>query len=63
MVCAGLWEDRTVPVDVAVAPYGAVVFRQATDDVVAAQINADWRATKDELDHLESEIEFHLAAL
>jgi len=55
-VCASLWEDWTVPVDVAMAPYGAIVFRQATDDVVAAQIRADWQATKDELNHLDSEI-------
>lgn len=55
-VCASLWEDWAVPVDVAIAPYGAVVFRQATDDVVAAQIKADWRATKDDLAHLETEI-------
>ena len=55
-VCASLWEDWTVPVDVAIAPYGAVVFRQATDDVVSAQISADWRATKDDLAHVEAEI-------
>ena len=56
-VCASLWEDWTVPVDVATAPYGAIVFRQTTDDVVAAQIRADWQATKDELNHLESEMD------
>jgi uncharacterized membrane protein len=55
-VCASLWEDWTVPVDLATAPFGAVVFRQATDDVVAAQIGAEWQATKDDVAHLEAEI-------
>jgi len=55
-VCASLWEDWTVPVDVAIQPYGALVFRQATDDVVAAQMKADWQATEDDLAHLEAEI-------
>jgi uncharacterized membrane protein len=55
-VCASLWEDWTVPVDVAVQPYGAIVFRQATDDVVAAQMKADWRATEDDLAHLDAEL-------
>lgn len=55
-VCASLWEDWTVPVDVAVAPFGGVALRQATDDVVAAQITADWRAAKDDLAALEAEL-------
>ena len=55
-VCASIWEDWTVPLDTAVAPYGGVVFRQATDDVVAAQIRADWQATKEDLAHLDGEI-------
>jgi uncharacterized membrane protein len=40
-VCASLWEDWTIPVDTAIAPYGAVVFRQGTDDIVTAQMQAD----------------------
>jgi uncharacterized membrane protein len=55
-VCASLWEDWTVPVDVAIQPYGAVVFRQATDDDVVAQMKADWQTTKDDLAHLEAEL-------
>lgn len=55
-VCASLYEDWTVPVDVAIQPYGAIVFRQATDDVVAAQMKADWQATKNDLAQLETEI-------
>ena len=55
-VCASLWEDWTVPVDVAIQPYGAIVFRQSTDDVAAAQMKADWQATKDDLAHVEAEL-------
>ncbi|HXX67135.1 MAG TPA: DUF1269 domain-containing protein [Polyangiaceae bacterium] len=55
-VFASVWEDWTVPIDTAAAPYGGVVFRQATDDVVTAQIKADWQATKDDAAHLEAEI-------
>lgn len=55
-VCASIWEDWTVPVDVAVAPFGAVVFRQATDDVIVAQIKADMQALKEEQAQVEAEI-------
>lgn len=55
-VVASVWEDWTVPVDVAVAPYGAIVFRQATDDVVMAQIRAEMQALKEEQAHVEAEI-------
>lgn len=56
-VLASVWEDWTIPIDTAIASHGAIVFRQATDDVVAAQIKADWQSTKNELHHLEAEIE------
>jgi len=55
-VVASVWEDWTVPVDVAMAPYGGVVFRQATDDVVIAQIRGDMQALDDEAAHLDAEI-------
>jgi uncharacterized membrane protein len=55
-VCASIWEDWTVPVDVAVAPFGAIVFRQSTDDVVVAQIRAEMQALAEERAHLETEI-------
>lgn len=55
-VCASVWEDWTVPIDAAVAPFGAVVFRQATDDVVIAQIRADMKALEEEAVHVEGEI-------
>jgi uncharacterized membrane protein len=55
-VCASVWEDWPVPVDVAVAPHGAIVFRQATDDVVVAHIRADMQSLKESEAHLEAEI-------
>ena len=55
-VCASVWEDWAVPVDVAVAPFGAVVSRQGTDDVVMAQIRSDMQALKEEQAHIEAEI-------
>jgi len=55
-VCASIWEDWTAPIDIAVAPFGAVVLRQATDDLVFAQIQSDMRALNDELDHIDAEI-------
>ena len=55
-VCASLWEDWTIPIDVAIQPYGAVVFRQSTDDVVAAQMKADWQAMVADLAHFDAEI-------
>jgi uncharacterized membrane protein len=56
-VVASVWEDWTVPVDVAVAPFAAgLVFRQSTDDVAAAQIRAAWEAVKEEEAHLDAEI-------
>jgi len=56
-VCASVYEDWTVPIDSATAPFGALVFRQATDDVVLAQMRAGWQAIKDDQAHLEAEIE------
>jgi uncharacterized membrane protein len=56
-VLASVSEDWTVPVDSAIAPYGTVVFRQATDDVIVAQIKADWQSMNDELDDIEAEID------
>jgi uncharacterized membrane protein len=55
-VVASVWEDWTVPVDVAVKPIGAVVFRQATDDIVVAQIRSDMQSLKEEQAHLDAEI-------
>jgi len=55
-VIASVWEDWSVPVDVAMTPYGGVVLRQTTDDVVIAQIRADMQMLKDEEAHLEAEI-------
>ncbi len=55
-VIASVWEDWTVPVDVAMAPYGGGVLRQTTDDVVIAQIRADMQTLKDEEAHVEAEI-------
>jgi uncharacterized membrane protein len=56
-VVASVWEDWTVPVDVAVAPYAAgAVFRQSTDDVAAAQIRSAWQEVKEEEAHLDAEI-------
>src|SRR5271165_294469 len=55
-VCASVYEDWTVPVDTATAPFGVVVFRQATDDVAMAQMRAGWEAIKADQAHLEVEI-------
>lgn len=55
-VCASVWEDWTMPVDLATAPFGVVIFRQATDDVVVAQIRAEWQSLKDDKARLEAEI-------
>jgi uncharacterized membrane protein len=55
-VCASIWEDWPVPVEVAVAPYGAIVFRQATDDVIVAQIRAEMQSLKEAEVHLEAQI-------
>jgi hypothetical protein len=55
-VCASIYEDWTMPLDLELAPFGAIVFRQATDDVVTAQIRADWQQMKDEEAHLAAEI-------
>ena len=55
-VVASIWEDWTVPVDVALAPFGGAIFRQATDDVVIAQIRSDMQAIKEEQQHLEAEM-------
>jgi len=55
-VVASVWEDWTVPVDVAVAPFAGVVSRQSTDDVIVAQIRADWQGLKEEQEHIDAEI-------
>jgi uncharacterized membrane protein len=55
-VVASVWEDWTVPVDVGMQAFGGVVFRQATDDVVVAQIRADMQALEEDQQHLEAEI-------
>jgi uncharacterized membrane protein len=56
-VLASVAEDWTVPIDTAIAPWGAVAFRQATDSVVLAQLKADWQSMNDELDQIEVEID------
>jgi uncharacterized membrane protein len=56
-VCATVWEDWAEDVDGAVAPFGAVVFRVATDDVVVARIAAEMQAMKEEQDQLAAEIQ------
>jgi uncharacterized membrane protein len=55
-VCASIWEDWTVPVDVAVAPFGGVALRQATDDFVVAQIRGEMQALKEEQAQIEAKI-------
>jgi len=56
-VVASVWEDWTVPVDVAVAPFAVgAVFRQSTDDIVTAQIRSELQTMKEEAQHLDAEI-------
>ena len=56
-VVASVWEDWTVPVDVAVAPFAVGgVFRQSTDDIVTAQIRSELQTMKEEAQHLDAEI-------
>jgi uncharacterized membrane protein len=55
-VIASVWEDWTVPVDVAVTPLGGAVVRQSTDDVAVAQIRAEWQSVKEDQEHLEAGI-------
>ncbi len=55
-VCASLREDRTAPVDRAIAPYRARAFRQRTDDVGVAGPNADGLATDDNPAHIPAEL-------
>ena len=55
-VIASVWEDWMTPVDVAVAPYGATVLRQSTDDISAAQIAAEDQALKNEWSSFEAEV-------
>lgn len=55
-VLASVFEDWSLPVDLAVGPLGAVVLRQPTDDIVVAQIRADVQSIKDENAHLDAEI-------
>lgn len=55
-VVASVWEDWTVPVDAAVAPFASAVFRQSTDHVVVARIRAEWQSVMEEQEHLDTEI-------
>jgi uncharacterized membrane protein len=55
-VIASVLEDWTMPVDTALAPFGATILRQATDEVVTAQLLAEEQALKDEWNHFESEV-------
>jgi uncharacterized membrane protein len=55
-VCANVLEDWTVPVDTAVAPLKAIVLRQATEDVAAAQLDAETQSLEDEWAQFESEV-------
>ena len=55
-VCASIWEDWTEPVDAAVRPLQGVVLRQATEDLVVAQIRAEMSSLDEEMVHLQSEI-------
>jgi uncharacterized membrane protein len=55
-VCASLWEDWTGPVDESTEPFGAVVFRQAPDEVAVAQTRTEWQVAKEELAHLDAEV-------
>jgi uncharacterized membrane protein len=54
-VAAYVFEDWTTPVDSAVAPLGATVFRQSTGDVAKAQLESEMRRMKEERQHLEEE--------
>ena len=55
-VCASVWEDWTIPVDVAVAPWSTVVMRQSSEEIAANQIRAENQALKDEWAHFEAEV-------
>src|SRR5579883_2241235 len=56
-VCASVAEDWPVPVDTAVAPFGAVVLRETTDDIVLAQMGAEAKALDEEAAHAEDAIQ------
>ena len=45
-----------MPIDAAAASAGGVVFRQATDDVVIAQIRAEMQSLDEEMAHVGAEI-------
>jgi uncharacterized membrane protein len=55
-VCASVWEEWMVPVDVAVACFGAVVCRHATIDLVVAQIRRERQALEEEIARIGAEI-------
>ena len=55
-VLASVWEDWMIPVDFAVAPYGATVLRQSTDDVSAAQLKAEDQALRNEWASFEAAV-------
>jgi uncharacterized membrane protein len=55
-VCASIWEDWSIPVDVAVAAVGGHVMRQSTEDLVSAQLRAEEQSMKDEWAHFEAEV-------
>jgi uncharacterized membrane protein len=55
-VVAYVFEDWTTPVDSAVAPMGATVFRQSTGDVATAQLKSEMQRVREERQHLEGEI-------
>jgi uncharacterized membrane protein len=55
-IIASIQEDFTEPVDRALAPLGASIFRQAADDLAAARVRSDVRGLKDELVDLDVQI-------
>ena len=55
-VFASIWEDWTEPVDAAVRPFQGLVLRQATEDLVVTQIQAEVKSLDEEMAHLQSEI-------
>ncbi len=55
-VIASVWEDWTVPVNTAMAPFGGVVFRSTTDEIATAHIRAEVKALKDDQAHVKEEL-------
>jgi uncharacterized membrane protein len=56
-VVASVWEDWSGPIDIEVAKVGGTVSRQMTDDLVAAQLDADTRALQEDEARMDAEIE------